>query len=57
LHAPALEGKANKAAMEFLSEFFGVSRSAVTLVSGEKNRHKVFEIDADSDEIKRKLLS
>ncbi|MBI4473878.1 MAG: YggU family protein [Acidobacteria bacterium] len=44
LNAPALEGKANKAAIEFISRFFGVSRAAVSLVSGEKSRHKIFEI-------------
>jgi uncharacterized protein len=49
LNAPAVEGKANRAAFEFISEEFGVQRSRVRLVSGEKSRHKVFEI-ADLDE-------
>ena len=44
LRAPALEGKANKAALEFLAEQFGVARSRVLLVAGEKSRHKVFEL-------------
>jgi len=44
LNAPAIEGKANKAAIEFLARHFGISRSRVTLVAGEKARHKVFEI-------------
>jgi uncharacterized protein len=44
LCAPALEGKANKAALEFLAEQFGVPRSRVLLVAGEKSRHKVFEL-------------
>ena len=44
LNAPAIEGKANKAAVEFIAEHLGVSRSRVTLVAGEKSRHKVFEI-------------
>ena len=44
LNAPAVEGKANRAAIEFLARHFGVSRSAVLLISGEKSRHKVFEI-------------
>jgi uncharacterized protein (TIGR00251 family) len=44
LTAPALEGKANAAAVRFISEFFGVARSRITLVSGEKSRHKIFEI-------------
>jgi uncharacterized protein len=44
LNAPAIEGKANKAATEYLSDYFGVPRSAVSMVSGEKSRHKIFQI-------------
>jgi uncharacterized protein (TIGR00251 family) len=44
LNAPAIEGKANKAAIEFLAEYLRVPRSRVTLLSGEKSRHKIFEI-------------
>ena len=44
LNAPALEGKANQAAIDFVSRFFSISRSSVVLVSGEKSRHKIFEI-------------
>jgi len=55
LNAPALEGKANKAAIEFLSKVLDVPRSAVALISGEKSRHKVFEIGLSGDEIRKKL--
>ena len=44
LNAPAADGKANKAAVEFLAKHFGISRSRITLVAGEKTRHKVFEL-------------
>jgi uncharacterized protein len=44
LNAPALEGKANKAAVEFIAEYFALPRSSVALVSGEKSRHKIFEL-------------
>lgn len=44
LNAPAVEGKANKAAADFLAQYFGVPRSAVSIVSGEKSRHKIFQI-------------
>ncbi len=44
LNAPALEGKANKAAAEFIAEYFALPRSSVALVSGEKSRHKIFEL-------------
>ena len=45
LNAPAVEGKANRAAVEFIAKYFGIARSRVTLVNGEKTRHKVFELD------------
>jgi uncharacterized protein (TIGR00251 family) len=44
LTAPAVDGKANKAAIAFLAGHYDVSRSRVVLVSGEKSRHKIFEI-------------
>jgi len=44
LNAPAVDGKANKAAIEFLACHFEVPRSRVILVAGEKSRHKIFEI-------------
>ena len=45
VHAPALEGRANEALLEFLAEQLGVSRRAVTLVRGETSRHKVVRIE------------
>ena len=44
LCAPAIEGKANKAALEFIAMHFGIARSRVMLLAGEKSRHKIFEI-------------
>lgn len=44
LNAPPVDGKANKAAVEFIAKLLGIPRSAVLLVSGEKGRHKIFEI-------------
>lgn len=44
LRAPAVEGRATAAAQEYIAAFFGVSRSAVRLLGGEKSRHKKFEI-------------
>jgi hypothetical protein len=44
VNAPARDGKANRAASEYLADLFGVPRSRVQLVSGEKSRHKKFQI-------------
>lgn len=40
LQAPPVEGKANEALRRFLASAFGVSLSAVLLLSGEQSRHK-----------------
>ena len=45
VHAPALDGRANEALLAFLAEKLGVPRRAVTLVRGDKSRHKVVRID------------
>lgn len=42
VHAPPLEGRANQAVIEFLADFFSLSRKDVVLLSGESSRSKVF---------------
>jgi uncharacterized protein (TIGR00251 family) len=42
VQAPAVEGRANSALVEFLADKFGVSKSHVELVSGALSRSKVF---------------
>ncbi len=44
VHAPALEGRANDALLEFLADKLGVHRRDVTLVRGDKSRHKVVRV-------------
>ena len=45
IKAPAVEGKANAALVEYLSELTDVPRSKIQLKSGEKSRIKIVEID------------
>ena len=45
VHAPALDGRANDALLEFLAERLGVRRRALTLVRGDKSRHKAVRVD------------
>jgi len=45
VHAPALDGRANDALLAFLAEKLGLARRAVTLVRGDKSRHKVVRLD------------
>ena len=43
--APAIEGRANLAAVKLLAKHFGVSSSKVKLVRGTALKYKVFEVD------------
>ena len=40
VHAAPADGKANDAVVDVTASFFGLSRSAVVLVRGQKSRHK-----------------
>ncbi|MDD4178996.1 MAG: DUF167 domain-containing protein [Candidatus Margulisbacteria bacterium] len=46
LNAPAVDGKANQALLEFMAEHYGVKRRQVTIIRGERNREKVVEVKA-----------
>ena len=43
--APAIEGRANAAAIKLLAKYFSVSKSQVRLLHGATSKHKVFNID------------
>lgn len=42
--APAIEGRANLAAVKLVAKYYGVAPSRVKLVRGVASRNKVFEI-------------
>lgn len=44
VHAPALEGRANEALLDFLAGKLGVRRRDVTLLRGDKSRQKVVQV-------------
>ncbi len=44
VQSPPVEGAANEACITFLSHYFDVRRSEVSLLRGEKSRSKVFLI-------------
>jgi uncharacterized protein (TIGR00251 family) len=48
--APATEGKANSALVEFLSKLLGIPKSRVTLLSGETGRFKTFAFEMEKIE-------
>lgn len=56
IHAPALEGRANDALLDFIAEQLGVPRRSVTLLRGDKSRHKVLRLDGlDAAAVRAKL--
>ena len=44
LTAPPVEGRANKAVVEFFADFFEIPRSSITIASGATSRTKVIRI-------------
>lgn len=56
LKAPPVDGAANDALLRFLASSLGVSRSALTLVSGHTGRSKVVAVDGlSAEEVGRRL--
>jgi len=56
LAAPPVDGKANAALLEFIADRLEVTKSAVTLKSGQTSRRKVVEVGGVSEEVAAKLL-
>lgn len=56
LQAPPVDGKANRALLEFLADRLGLSPRSLTLLSGAKGRHKTVRIAGLSPaEVARRL--
>ena len=56
LTAPPVDGKANQACVEFLSEILRVPRSAVMIAAGETSRNKVIRVVGVSAALVRERL-
>jgi uncharacterized protein len=56
IQAPAQEGKANAALLEFLAEKLSVPTRQVTLVAGEKSRDKTLAIEGIEEADARQRL-
>jgi uncharacterized protein (TIGR00251 family) len=55
ISSPAVDGKANKALIEFLSKFLNISKSKIKIERGDKSREKIISIDDSSNSIIKKL--
>jgi len=56
LTAPPLEGRTNKACIEFFANLLKVPRSSVTIASGQTSRRKVIRVEGLSAEDVRKRI-
>jgi uncharacterized protein (TIGR00251 family) len=55
LRAPAVEGKANAALLEFLARQLGLRPRQITLERGDTSRHKIVQVDGMTmNEVKRR---
>jgi uncharacterized protein len=56
LTAPPVEGRANEACIEFLANLLNVTRSSVTIASGQSSRRKVIRVSGlSADEVQKRL--
>ena len=59
--AQPIEGKANKAVIEYLSKLFKVPKSSVEIVKGDTSKEKTIFIttsdDSKKEEIKQKIIN
>jgi uncharacterized protein len=56
LTAPPIDGKANEACIDFLAKVLSVSRSSVTIASGQSSRRKVIRvIGLSAEEIRKRI--
>ena len=46
VHAPPQQGKANKALIELLANYFSVPKTSVKIIRGQTGRKKLIEIDS-----------
>lgn len=56
LRAPAVDGKANEAVIDFLSDFFHIKKSQIQIISGQTNRCKIIRLDVVDLELTNHLL-
>lgn len=55
--APPVEGRANAAVIELLSDWLGVSRSAIHILRGATGRRKVIEVSGITAELAAQRLA
>ncbi|HNQ46031.1 MAG TPA: DUF167 domain-containing protein [Syntrophorhabdus sp.] len=49
------EGRANTALIEYLADFFGVKRSEVKIIKGEKEKRKLISLPLEEEQIAKAM--
>lgn len=57
LTSPPVEGEANRLCTEYLAKLLKVPKSAVTIIAGEKSRHKTIRIAGTTAQAVRALIA
>lgn len=55
ISSPAVDGKANKNLIRFLSKFLNISKTKIKIEKGDKSREKIVSIDGSDESIIKKL--
>ena len=50
--AEAKEGKANKAIIQLLAEYFSIPKSSISIISGENIKQKILNIPLNEEQLK-----
>jgi uncharacterized protein (TIGR00251 family) len=56
ISAPAVDGKANQAAIEYFSEITGQPKSTIQIVAGNTSRLKTFESSMTKEEVEKAFV-
>lgn|SRR5581483_396653 len=57
LTAPALEGRANEACIEFFAKVLKVPRSSISIAAGQKSRNKIIRVfGVSAEQVKKHLI-
>ena len=57
LTSPPVEGEANRLCIEYLAKLLNVPKSSVTIIAGEKSRHKTIRVAGATAKTVRELLA
>ena len=57
IHAPPVDGKANKYLVEYLAELFNLPKSKIEITKGQSSSHKTIKLDAAEEYVNGILKS